>query len=209
MSVKIVKIENRLMDRFFPDLPNINKNNLQITDEGIFSVTGKFASLKLVKYIEKIMKTNDIKITDCTANNGSDTISFALHFTFVNAIELNETNFSVLKNNVEVYKLTNTNLILGDSLENIPNLTQDVLYFDPPWGGKEYKKEDSLRLYLGDNEISDIYNKFKMYCKLLIFKLPINYDFAYFCKKTSIKKFMVKSYLFHDKIKFYFLFCDI
>jgi len=209
MSVENIHVDERLLDRFFPDAFKVNKSNLQVTNEGFYSVTGKFASAKLVEYISKIMKRDDIVITDATANNGSDTISFALKFKKVNAIELNLANFNVLKNNVKVYSLSNVNLIHGDSIEQIPNLEQDVLYFDPPWGGREYKKNEFMKLYLGEYEISDIYNKFHHLCKFMVFKLPTNYDLSYFTQNTSIKKFMLKSYSFKDKIKFYFLFCDV
>lgn len=208
MQIEILNNLNlKQLNVAFPDYKNIDKSKLSLTNEGIFSYSGKYAALQLIKNIISIFKTDKLTITDCTANNGSDSISFALHFKKVNAIELNEVNYKVLQENIKVYGLTNIDTINGDSLKHIDKLKQDVLYFDPQWGGPNYRDNPNLKLYLGEMEISEIYNKFSGNAKMMIFKLPINYDFTYFVQKTGIQKFKVKSYIVNDKIKFYYLFC--
>jgi len=210
MKVEIIKkIDLKILNKAFPDKlsPTIDKKKLKLTTEGIFSFSGKIASAELCRYIFNVFKTNQITITDATSNNGSDTISFCLNFKFVNAIELNKVNFKVLKNNIEQYHIKNIKLINDDCLKHIGNLNQEVLYFDPPWGGTDYKTKESLELYLGTLELSDIYNTYIHNCKIMIFKLPINYNFNNFIKKTNIKDFIVKSFSIRNNIKFYFLIC--
>lgn len=208
MKVEIKKkINYNILNKAFYDYKNIDKTKLQLTNEGLFSFSGKVASDELCKYIFSIFKKKNITITDSTSNNGSDTISFCLNFKYVNAIELNEVNFEVLRNNCNVYKIKNINLINDDCLNHIGTLEQDVLYFDPPWGGIDYKKKDRLKLYLGKLELSDIYKNYINNCRIMIFKVPKNYDFNNFIKETQIKDFIVKSFSINNNIKFYYLIC--
>lgn len=206
---KLNRIDSEHLNLAFPDYKNIDKSKLSLSNEGLFSYSGKYASAQLIKNIISIFKTDKLIITDCTANNGSDTIAFGLQFKKVNAIELNEINYNILKQNIEVYDLKNIDIINGDSLEHIDKLKQDILYFDPPWGLDYYNRLPNIKLYLGQTEISEIYNKFSKNAKIMIFKLPTNYDFTYFIQKTNIQKFKVKSYVVKNKIKFYYLFCYI
>ena len=203
------KIKYEQLNLAFPDYKNIDKNKLSLSNEGLFSYSGKYASTQLIKNIISIFKTDKLIITDCTANNGSDTIAFGLHFKKVNAIELNNINYNILKQNIAVYDLKNIDIINGDSLEHIDKLKQDILYIDAPWGLDYYNRLPNIKLYLGETELSEIYNKFSKNAKMMIFKLPINYDFTYFIQKTNIQKFKVKSYIVNNKIKFYYLFCYI
>ncbi len=190
----------------FPEIHSINIENIKVTTEGRYSASHKKASDKLVYLIKKYFKTDELVITDATGNIGSDTIALGLDFKFINTIELDPTNYSALKNNVELYGLQNVKLFQGNSLEILPKLTQDVIYIDAPWGGVDYKKNMSLRLYLGNLELSDIYNKFKSKTKLFVFKIPYNYDFTYFIQNTFLDKYYIHSFRQKDKVKFYFLF---
>jgi hypothetical protein len=128
-------IDNNFKKFYFPNVNNINYNDIQITTEGRYSISSNTDSDKLIYLIKKYLKTTNITITDGTANNGSDSIALALVFDHVNSIELDKINFSVLKNNVNAYKLKNINIYNDDSIIKIPNLTQDVIYIDAPWGG--------------------------------------------------------------------------
>lgn len=140
----------------------------------------------IIKHMKKFKHTRDSLIVDATACIGGDTISFAKKFRRVISIEFLADRFEFLKNNVEVYKLNNVELMNGNSLEIIPKLPNiDIIYVDPPWGGKNYKEKTNLTLKLGDREIEDLANEFfdkdKMTSTplLIVFKLPKNYDIKY------------------------------
>ena len=55
-----------------------------------------------------------------------------------------------------------------------------VLFLDPPWGGPDYKKHNSLTLYLGKNKLEEIVQKWvnmvskKDKLKLILCKVPNN-----------------------------------
>ena len=70
-------------------------------------------------------------------------------------------------------------------------------------GGSDYKKHSRLELYLGKNELSDIYNKFKKMAKLIVFKIPKNYDFTNFIsdKEPIQVTCLIHKYTFNINIK--------
>lgn len=201
---KIIKPNKDIIDRTFPTIDEIKKKDLIMTTEGLYSVSGKNAAKFLAKIIYKNMHSLNVKITDATGNNGSDTIMLAKYYKHINSIELDKTNFKALKNNVEVFgyndKIT---LINGDSTNILAETIQDVIYIDAPWGGKNYKKEKQLKLYMGQMELSDIYLKYKNRAKLFVFKVPLNYDINNLILKTKVQ--LIKVYNFQNNNRTIFL----
>ena len=206
---KIIKVDYEFKKRYFPEINDVNLENIKITTQGEYSISHIKASEKLVYLIKKYFKTDKLTITDATGNNGSDTIALGLNFEKVNSIELDPINYSVLENNIKTYNLININLYLGDSIQIIANLKQDVIYIDAPWGGVNYKKHKSLKLYLDKYELADIYNKFKSKTKLFVYKIPTNYDFTHFIQNTLLDKYYIHSFRQKDKVKFYLLFAPV
>lgn len=134
----------------FPKKANVDYDNLQMTEEGEYSITKRRDGEKLIQIMKDIVKNLKAKtMTDMTGNVGGDTILFGLHFKKVVSYELKEDNFAALKNNVEVFKLKNVELHHGDSLKAIPDIQTNVVYIDAPWGGPEYKEKKDLDLFLG------------------------------------------------------------
>ena len=204
--VELVETSQDIINNTFPEIEGIDRNNLQMTNVGLFSVSKVEGANKLVELIQKYFKTNDLIITDGTGNVGSDTIPLALNFTHVNTIEKDEVEFLALKHNVETYKLNNVTLINGDTNDELKNLMQDVIYIDAPWGGLDYKKSQSIQLFMSNNEISAIYKKNKHKAKLFVFKVPKNYDFNNFIRKTEVTKYYIHSFEKNGWIKYYFIF---
>ena len=208
MNIIEKNVSKQKILKSFPPTKNIN--NLLLTTEGIYSVSGYEASKHLSKLILRFFKgKKDLIITDATANNGSDTITLSLYFKHINAIEKDNTNFSVLQNNVNVFNLKNVSLYHDSLIKIIPTIQQDIIFIDAPWKttmDMNYKEEKNLKLYIDNIEISDIYKKFKNYCSLFIFKVPFNYDFTFFVQNTLLHNYNIISYSHHNKIKFCYLF---
>jgi len=154
------------------------------------SLTGKYSVSKLD---ESFITSNEIKkfynnfihnktlnptITDATANAGGNTISFALNKFNVNSIELSESEYKRLKTNVKQYNLDNVKVFNGNCLDLLFNnkISQDIVYFDPPWGGTTYKKYKYIGLSLDDKDIGDYIDNLlrQNLCKLVVLKGPYN-----------------------------------
>lgn len=174
-SVHVSPVSIEAIRRVFPETPFENK--LLLTNTGIYSVTGKDGARFISDKIIQHMGTTKLTVTDCTANNGSDSIMFGFIFNKVNSIEIDPVNYKILKNNVNVFNLNKKiNVIHGDTTVILEKLKQDVIYIDAPWGGSDYKKLKCVSLFLGKMELGDIYTKFSGNAQLFVFKVPKNYD---------------------------------
>jgi hypothetical protein len=171
----------------WPDLPFDAQANILMDEVATFSCTSMpFANeiALLLSQLPGLTPLGQATITDATACAGGDTIAFARHFSRVNAIELSPSRCQMLLNNVDVVRgvLGETGLpgwvyvYQGDCLAIAPRLRQDVLYLDVPWGGKEYKKQSLVRLFLSSQAIYDVVVRFLGLCKFVALKVPPNAD---------------------------------
>jgi len=115
-----------------------------------------------------------LTITDASAACGGDSMQFLLTktmqhgterlFESVTSVEINKNRCSMLRNNMEVVKrafpdsaqstviCANYGAVIGvinqDNQGDVPYVTQDVVFIDPPWGGKSQDQSRSaLTLY--------------------------------------------------------------
>jgi predicted RNA methylase len=156
-----------------------------LTEEGKYSYTKRRDGEITIDFLKKhIGSLIDLSILDATANVGGDTILFGLNFKHVSSIEINDTNFNALKHNVSLYKFDNVDIYKGDSTSLFDNYVSDIVYFDPPWGGPDYKTKKELDLYIGDKRIdlfikNDLLSRTASYRpKYIMLKLPFNYNWT-------------------------------
>jgi 16S rRNA G966 N2-methylase RsmD len=211
-------INNKII-RIFPQLKNSsNFSKIKIDDESlsyitireIADLTSKIISHHLIKYNINPQKT---KIADYTSGVGGNVLSFCKYFNHVYAIELSKIRYEYLVNNVGVYNFKNVTCINDSSInftnDNLHNLDIKVIFIDPPWGGSEYKNNDTLKLELGGVPIEEliikIFNNFATNLtknnnnKFIILKLPRNYDVEHmynYIKNHNIKNYTICTYLY-------------
>ncbi|QKE50293.1 methyltransferase [Faustovirus] len=190
--------------RMFPDLPNDTKDNVKITHEGVYSITDpKIMAIlnREIAHCRALMPpANDgwigtskadlsqLTITDATANCGGSVLGFATAFKHVNAVEIDKETFTVLSHNIKIYGHENITLINADYTEIIEKLEQDVIFVDPPWGGHGYDLKVGLRLTLGDISLLEVVKRGLKVAKLVVLKLPLNYDFSEFVEIKHYQK---------------------
>ena len=191
--------KTRTISRLFPHLKNRNDaSKLKIDDDSLHYISIREFADKISDIIKRQLETiklndTDAIITDATAGVGGDTLSFSKKFKFVNSIEIDKTRADYLENNLNIYECKNVKVYNGDCtkiLETIEN--QDVIFIDPPWepDGISYRKYTNLQLKIGNESIESFCNKLmdetkmKKIPKLIVFKLPNNYDIAYFHKNV-------------------------
>jgi len=174
-------------------------SNFNYDEEGLWSLSLPNDANKISKIILNEFGKN-IVILDGTAGLGGNVISFCNYFSYVFGIEINNNRYKLLKNNIEQNKLLNIEIINNNSLEliieNYFDKNINCYFFDPPWGGPNYKKFKNIKLKLGDysliNLIIIIKNINKK--KSIIFKLPNNYNLEEF-NNFNYKIFKIKNYL--------------
>jgi 16S rRNA G966 N2-methylase RsmD len=171
-----------MINNLFP-LTDYSKLNYDI--EGLYSITNPIEANEISSIIQSNFNDiNNINIFDGTGGLGGNTINFSTHFKSVISCEINKDRYEMLLNNIQQYNLTNVTVLNIDSIKYIFEHynNYDVYFFDPPWGGPLYKKKKHLKLLMGSYSLLDIasYLKKNTTNKLLIYKLPFNYDFNEF-----------------------------
>ena len=189
------------MEDLFPKRDGLDMTKLKVTEEGSYSITRRRDAERIMYVLKGFLKNiSNLTITDATSCNGGDTINFALSFAHVHAIEINKENFEALTNNVKVYNLNNVTLHNGDSTKMF-NWNTNILYVDPPWGGKNYRQHEKLDLSLSNVRL-DLWLGVILLRKNrpnhIILKLPFNYNFERFNRLInidSIKPYQIRSYV--------------
>lgn len=173
--------------KYFPYIDKYKYDNLKIDEIGLYSISTPKNADYISKLIRKHIKKENIIITDAMAGVGGNTLSFSSFFYYVISIELDLIRFNYLVSNINLYMKTNTICINGDYMDLLYKIQQDVIFLDPPWGGKTYKEHETITLTINEiplEEISEMIRKDKL-CKLLVLKLPLNYDTCNFSNELK------------------------
>lgn len=161
----------------------------------------------------------DVKtVVETSAHIGCDTVNIAKTLPSVRRItsfELDEEVCKILGRNIDTFVRRNRwnsdrfDVRQGDivkALQEKKTPSADVYYFDPPWGGPDYIKQDSMSLFYSDVnvvELIDLVFKNNLASKVII-RLPKNYRWSDITAVHKLKireSFPVKSP--KEKIVFY------
>ena len=149
-------------------------------------------------------------VVDGTACIGGNTLSFAKAFDRVLAIESDATRFRMLEHNVGALGRTaRVTCVHGDCLQETPRLVkrataaadasrpphgggeggatggQAIVFLDPPWGGKRYKQQERVRLYLSDRDVGDLCGALLLHTAHVVVKVPCNFDVRHFAQTVQ------------------------
>lgn len=201
----ITRVDSNFLKKIFIATNNIDTNKIMFTNESIYSSSRSKGSKRLIDVIEKYYDTDNVTITDGTANIGTDAINLSTKFKNINAVEISKINFQALKNNIKVFNLEDkVKYYHADINVKIKELSQDIIYIDAPWGGPEYKNSKSLDLFLGSTNIIDFYLNNRLLADTFIFKVPYNYNFGLLYNKIKDKIYK-HSYKKGNIVKYYLL----
>lgn len=199
MDITQSEIRLKTILRLFPFLNDKSKaNKLKIDDESLYFISLREHADNITKIIKSHLVNigidpSESTITDATAGVGGNTISFGMNFKKVYAIELDKIRADYLDNNIKVYCLNNVEVVNGDCTLILDKLDQTVVFIDPPWGGKSYKDYKLLKLQLSSASLEMVCNHLldkdimKVTPKLIVLKLPNNYDIKYLYKTIKCK----------------------
>jgi predicted RNA methylase len=186
-----MEINTDYLKTIFPE--NDNLHQIQTDEEGLFSISSKNVSRFICNIIKKYLRNSnyeEVVITDATAGIGGNTIGFMGSYGSVNSVEINSDRFKYLVNNVNLYfkeNKYNVNFFNDDYLNIYKNLKQDIVFFDPPWGGKDYKSNDNISLFLSGKNIISLCNDLRDYTNLIIIKVPKNFNIKKFISEVNYK----------------------
>lgn len=185
INTKLKKKYN--IDKLLFKLPKYIINKIQYDDQALYSITDMNSAEIISKIILNLPNiNNNSSIIDATASVGGNVFLFSKYFNHVTAIEIDQNRFNMLNNNI---KLLQDNNLCNNNIETINddfitylnnnNINSDIIFFDPPWGGVNYKKYNNISLYLSDINMSIIIKKLieknkNNKLKYIIMKVPNN-----------------------------------
>jgi 16S rRNA G966 N2-methylase RsmD len=176
----------------------IKFSSFQLNDEARYSLTRPFEAQQISNYIsEKLISIgkspNECSILDGMACVGGDTVFFLRYFKSVTSVEINESNYKLLLENIKTIKDTEVkrpsaiktyNMNILDFIENSKE-NFDVIYLDPEWGGVSYKTQKEVFLKISGIPIENIIEKILESFKeqfFLVLKVPLNVNSTSFSK---------------------------
>lgn len=183
-------LNNINLEKFFSkdDLNKsvINNKELKITDKGLYSISKFYDAQWITDIIVTFLKNNNLNsmeetIVDGTAGIGGNTINFARYFSKVYSIEINNTHYDVLNNNIDALLLTNVETYLNNFLNIIDKFSKksNIFFLDPPWGGNSYKNYKYFNLKIGKLQLYTVLNiLYENNYKYVILKAPFNLNLS-------------------------------
>lgn len=212
-------IKNKNLSRIKRIFPYLNHNDLYkkiLIDDISFSyitlkeVSEDITKIIILELIEMCINPLKVKLIDYTAGVGGNVFSFSSQFQEITAIEKSTLRASYLANNLEVYNIKNVKVINDCSIKynknNVIYYSPTIFFFDPPWGDEWKKDLVNHKITFGNIKLEDfilsIYDKIELMYnnysfnnynnKLIVLKLPKNYDIKYLYQNT--KKFKNDNY---------------
>ncbi len=183
----IIKMKNNEYD-YFPK----RKDEYMYTDVSLYSSADVSHSLKTAELISKYYDISNKTLTEASACIGGNSWSFADKVKNINLVEIDKNNFKALKHNMSVvfnkdpfntenntleYKPGKSMKFFNDNYINIRDkLGGDIIFYDPPWGGVDYKNEPQVG-YSYDGKfynLEDMSKKsfYKVAPELIVFRIP-------------------------------------
>ena len=187
----MIKMRNNEYD-YFPK----RKEEYMYTDVSLYSSADVSHSLKTAELISKYYDISNKTLTEASACIGGNSWSFANKVKNINLVEIDDNNFKALKHNMGV--VFNKDLVnkepVNNTLEYMPgknmsffndnyikikdNIAGDIIFYDPPWGGLDYKNESQVGYSYGDKfyTIEDMAKKsfYKVPPELIVFRVPMS-----------------------------------
>lgn len=188
------------MNKVFGDMPKHVKNAMLYDNVAEYSFSSPYMSkmiaMNTIMLIWKRTKNaapnpKNLVVLDAFACVGGFTIPFSRIFKYVYAIECDSTRKQMLDKNLITCKCSDNVLTIKGRCQDYLRCTNaDIVFFDPPWGGPNYKKFaiGTLRLRVDDYAIEDMI--LDCIAPYVVVKLPINYDINHFTKMIGYQRFM-------------------
>jgi len=183
--------------RFFPMIDADILSKLRISKEALYSLTPPQQAEYTFEIIQRYYPLSEIgrmTILETNGGFGGNTLIFAKYFGRVVFVELDQQHMEIAKHNLKLLspEYDSIEFIRGDvkSMLDFEAKTQypdtrifgkevpEVVFVDPEWGGLDYKKVRKLDLKISGVNIRVLIQKmFDLGAKLVLVKVPLNYNF--------------------------------
>lgn len=192
LSSKMIEESNILIETG-ADIECLDYSLFQALKNSTYSCLPPYAGKRVASIITSHLGTVS-NIIDATSHIGCDSINFCHRLDAkCISLEINDRAFECLTANKEAFEVKNITTIKCDCVQYLKTHTGivDFIYFDPPWGGPDYWREKKMMLYLSNVPIYTVVNDIlkKKIARAVIIKVPSNFDFNKFGRKTNCRYF--------------------
>jgi 16S rRNA G966 N2-methylase RsmD len=164
-----------------------------------FSVSDQNAAEEMAQVLLRLDSISPASvITEGTACVGGNVMAFSQHFATVHAVEKDVTRFKMLENNTQVIGAHNVKCHNADYTAMKHDLSQDIVFLDPPWGGVDYKYQNAVDLFMSDVPLADICNDVSERTLYVAIKVPQNFNLGPF--KSAITACRVEEHRMHKML---------
>lgn len=171
----------------FSQEPSAFHEAVQYDEVSLYSATDQLTARATARVLRTLPGvTAASTVTDATACIGGNTLEFARAFAHVHAVELDPVRASMLRHNLAWLQLDRgVTVHEADYCDLQATLRQDVVFLDPPWGGKRYKQQERVRLYLSDRDVGDLCGAILTHTAHAVVKVPRNFDVCHFAQTVQ------------------------
>ena len=199
---KLIPYNEKTWRKMFPYKKDLDYKKLQLSNIGIYSIFYPNSGDEVAKIIRSYIPGKKATITDATSNMGGAIFAFSNYFDKINGVEIVPMHCDILENNIKQYGIKNkVDIHCADYLDVADKLEQDVVFFDPPWGGKSYKSLKLMNMYLDSIPINQIIKSI-LPKSIVAIRVPFNYDFKRLFE-LSDKSYVHSFYRPDGKLSFY------
>lgn len=167
---------------FFPFSERSMVTQMLYDETALYSITKQEIADSMTNLLKALPHiTRDSPILDATACVGGNTLSFCSYFTNVTAIEMDESRYGYLRHNLSLFGYSHVTVINCNCINYIRNLENDmihydIMFFDPPWGGPEYKSHKKIMLFLQEISMVHLLDIVRNKTRYYVLKVPLNFD---------------------------------
>jgi 16S rRNA G966 N2-methylase RsmD len=182
--------ESEKLAFLFRFVPTHVRSSLYYDVESLYSVTDQVTADKVTRDIARFLPKSST-IIDATACIGGNAYSFASYFREVIAIEIDPFRADFLASNMRLLGAANVKTVCNDCVKWIAAHSRetgdihDLIFFDPPWGGPDYKKSEKVSLQLSGEPLAKIISSIAPFGRYIALKVPINFDEDAFLEETK------------------------
>lgn len=169
------------MRHLFCQVSDSVRQRIRFDDVSLYSVTDQHTAKAIATFCSRLDGIGPASsLTDGTACIGGNTLAFARVFARVHAIELDPTRHEMLVDNLRLLldarHAVRVKTRCADYTAVFAEMGQDVVFLDPPWGGKTYKRLSRVELALGKMGLGTLCHALLPRCRYVVVKVPLNFD---------------------------------
>ena len=157
------------------------RRSILFDDVSLYSVTDQHTARRISAFCLSLPGISSLSaVTDGTACIGGNTVAFAREFNSIQSVEIDINRCRMLRSNLRLLlsarQLNRVRVCCADYTEVFSTFTQDIVFLDPPWGGKCYKHKKKVQLRLGHMQLTELCGNLLPHCRYVVVKVPTNFD---------------------------------